>query len=134
MSHLATIGTENIGSYKKRSLKLSHLGSGLVFGDDDCIAGRGFSSSLKCLSQTGSLIVMKAEEYLKCFKQQSDAWKTQFDIAKSKESAQNLQLTNFRKVKRQEELTGDGEIIQESGRRLSKENARLNDLFFAVHE
>ena len=49
-------------------LKLTVLGSGMMFGDDDAVANRPYKAQVKCITQEGKIIILKKDEYMKCFK------------------------------------------------------------------
>ena len=54
--------------------RLSLLGPGLVFGDDDIITNRPYKATLKCFSNTGQLFLIKEDEFLRIFKTEGDSW------------------------------------------------------------
>jgi CRP-like cAMP-binding protein len=56
-------------------LKLSVIGAGLVFGDDDVLAKRNYKATFKCVTQSATIYVIKKEEFLRVFRTENDSWK-----------------------------------------------------------
>ena len=63
---------------EKGNLKLSVIGAGLVYGDDDVLAKRNYKATLKCTTQQAIIYVIKKEEFLRVFRTENDSWKVQF--------------------------------------------------------
>ena len=59
-------------------IKLAVVGSGLIFGDDDILAKRPYKASLVCSSQSGSVYILKREDFMKVFRTENESWKVQF--------------------------------------------------------
>jgi len=58
--------------------KLALLGPGQMFGEDDVIFERRYTSSVFCRSNTGVLFCMKNAEFFRKLKSNEDCWKTIF--------------------------------------------------------
>ena len=84
-----------------QKIKLALLGPGQVFGEDDMIAERNYSSSLVCNANGSQLYAMSKSEFFRIFKSNAEAWKLMFKIAKKKELEQMKRCSNFLNVKRE---------------------------------
>ena len=68
-------------SVERGTLKLSVIGAGLVFGDDDVLTKRCYKATLRCYRQHGVIYKLKRDEYLRIFRTENDSWKVQFLLA-----------------------------------------------------
>jgi CRP-like cAMP-binding protein len=80
------------------NIKLSLLGVGLVFGDDDILTNRPYKASLKCVRNDSVVFLLQRDEFLRIFRTENETWNLQFGLSQKKEIA-DLQMTqNFERI------------------------------------
>ena len=75
-------------SLHKKVVHLSLLGTGMLFGDDDILASRTYSGTLKCYSSKGQLVVLHKTNFLSIFKSQNEQWNVEFAMCQKREKQQ----------------------------------------------
>jgi len=70
----------------------------MFFGDDDIVVDRPYQASMKCVSFTGNIYVVKRDEFLELFKTRNETWRHQFNLNKAKETRENKAVQNYAKV------------------------------------
>ena len=60
---------------KYENLKLTLLGAGQMFGEEDVIRERPYTTSVTCKSNTGSVFCWKSTEFFRRMKSNEESWK-----------------------------------------------------------
>jgi CRP-like cAMP-binding protein len=69
----------------KHKIKLTILGEGQLFGDDDVILKRNYSCTLKCIQNDSEAYLISRHDFLRLFKGNEEAWRLMFESASQKE-------------------------------------------------
>jgi len=70
----------------------------MLFGDDDIVVDRPYHASLKCVSLTGNIYVIKRDEFLEIFKTKNETVRHQLNLKKAKETREYKAVLNFAKL------------------------------------
>jgi CRP-like cAMP-binding protein len=87
---------------KKIRIKLGVLGQGQLFGEEDCILKRSYTTSLKCTRYGSQAYIMPRADFLRLFQKNEEAWKVMFTGAQRKEQIHYERIKNFVSVNREE--------------------------------
>lgn len=79
------------------------MGPGHIFGNDDLILGRNYTTTLKCLENDSEAFVMTREDFLRLFKSSEDAWELMFEHAVDREKQIVARCFNFVSVASQDQ-------------------------------
>ncbi len=63
------------------NVKLSLMGPGLVFGDDDILTNRPYKASLKCVTNDSLVYLLQRDEFLRIFRTENETWNVQFELS-----------------------------------------------------
>ena len=87
----------------KVKIRIGILGPGHIFGNDDLILGRNYTTTLKCLENDSEAFVMTREDFLRLFKSSEDAWELMFEHAVDREKQIVARCYNFVSVASQDQ-------------------------------
>ena len=65
----------------KPKIKISIIGPGKVFGEDDVVLKRNYSTTLRCIERNSEAYLMPREDFLRIFKGNEHAWTSMFNQA-----------------------------------------------------
>jgi CRP-like cAMP-binding protein len=57
-----------------QTFRVSLIGAGQTFGEEDVMAQRDYSCSVRCISKVAEVFCMKHDEFLRKFKGNKDSW------------------------------------------------------------
>lgn len=80
------------------NVKLSLLGVGLVFGDDDILTNRPYKASLKCVRNDSIIYLLQRDEFLRIFRTENETWNVQFSLSQKREIADLQMLNNYERI------------------------------------
>lgn len=96
------------------TFKLVLLGPGQLFGDDDVLFNRPYSSTIVCRSNQGTVIRMNGHELLKKMRTNEECWKLFQRYIINKEAMVRLRLNKIDYVFHKEPVKFDQEEIAKS--------------------
>ena len=69
-----------VGRLQIETFRVTLIGSGQIFGEEDIIQerppqSRKYTLSVKCISNKANVFMMKAEDFLKKFKPNKESWR-----------------------------------------------------------
>jgi hypothetical protein len=79
-------------------VKLSLIGAGNVFGEDDIINDRPYKATLTCTQNESFVYMVKKSEFFRFFKSCNEGWSALNKISQKKELHKNVIQTNFKMV------------------------------------
>jgi len=121
-------GTHVIIDRQVRSVetfKLALMGPGQMFGDDDLLFNRPYSSSVVCRSSGGTLLKINGAELLKKMRANEECWRLFQDYIKHKEATFRLRLSKIDHVFHKEPVIFSQKDIEEQAHRVRKEIVSL---------
>ena len=68
-----------------QTFRVSIIGAGNTFGEEDVMAERNYTSSVRCISKTAEVFCMKFDEFMRKFKGNKESWKIFQENAMEKE-------------------------------------------------
>ena len=86
------------------------LGPGQIFGDDDILFDRPYSSTIVCRSNNGIVIQMNGPELLKKMKGNEECWRIFQNYIKNKENTTKTRLNKIDYVFHKEKLKLEASI------------------------
>ena len=72
-----------------QTFRVSIIGTGQTFGEEDVMVERNYTCSVKCISKFADVFCMKYDEFLRKFKGNKESWKVFAENAKEKEDKLN---------------------------------------------
>ena len=66
-------------------LRVSNMGAGMLYGDDDIVANRKHHATLTCVSGNGTLYFMPRDSFMNLFKINNETWNNQLKLLRVRE-------------------------------------------------
>lgn len=110
------IGTNPVKSYSSVSIKQAHpvkpirlafIGKGQIFGEEDFVNGRNYTTTVKCCSNTATVFMIKSCEFSKNFQKDSVTWDIILKNVRAKDNhtvmkIQSIATRNYTECKQSE--------------------------------
>ena len=80
------------------SFQIAQIGVGQLFGEEDVISQRNYSCSVVCKSKVGEVFAIKADEFIKKFKSNTESWGIIVLMSMAKERAIYARVKKIRQL------------------------------------